>query len=69
MNKGLFLLAVAGTIVCLWAVSDRIPFRNEITVYKLFCTEGLKQGQCKSKEETANPTTYKIFLDQQTIVY
>lgn len=67
-SETLFSLLMV-VVVSLWAFSDNLPFRDEVTVYHLFCTEGLKQGQCKSKEETAAPTTYKIYLDQQTVVY
>ncbi len=50
-----------------WLVSDR--FWNEVTVYNMFCTNGRVQGECKSEEQTANPTTYMISADHQTVVY
>jgi hypothetical protein len=45
------------------------PLSNEVTVYKMFCTKGRVQGECHSEEQTANPTTYKVFVEQQTVVY
>jgi len=60
---------VIAAIAALWAFSDSLPFQNEVTVYKMFCTGGLKEGKCNSKEQTANPTTFKVLVDQQTVLY
>ena len=61
---------IAFVVVGLWLFSEELPFQNEITVYQMFCTgEGRKDGKCKSKEETANPITYRAFVDQQTVIY
>lgn len=65
-----FTAAIAiAVVVVLWLFSESLPFQNEVTVYKMFCTGGLKQGKCNSKEETANPTTFKALVDQQTVIY
>ncbi len=45
------------------------PLSNEVTVYKMFCTKGRVQGECASEEQTANPTHYKVFVEQQAVVY
>jgi hypothetical protein len=60
---------IIAAVCFLWAVSESFPFHSEITVYNLFCTDGLKQGKCDSKEETANLTTYKALVEQQTVIY
>lgn len=44
-------------------------FDSEVTVYNMFCTKGRVNGACASIEETANPTTYKVLVDQQSVVY
>ena len=54
-------------VIALFAINN--SFQNEVTVYNMFCTEGLKEGKCTSKEGTANPTTYKVIFEQQTIIY
>jgi len=61
----LVLLVIVG--IAGWPVVERM--RNEITVYPMFCTNGRVNGVCNSKEETANPTTYKVFPDLQSVVY
>jgi len=59
-----------------WLFSDSLPIGSEVTVYRLFCKgvtgdrqTGLPVGQCQAKEETANPTTFKVFVERQTVVY
>lgn len=42
---------------------------TEVTLYKMFCTKGRVDGVCKSEEQTANPTTYKVFVEQQVVIY
>ena len=54
--------------VILWAFSDSLPFQDEITVYKMFCTQGRKDGKCNSIEQIANPTTYKASVEQQLVI-
>ena len=61
----LILLLIVGIVG--WPVVERL--RNEITVYKMFCTNGRVNGVCNSEEQTANPTTYKVFPDLQSVVY
>lgn len=53
----------------LWAFSHLLPFQSDVTVYNMFCTGGLSNGKCSSKEETANPSTYRALADQQTVLY
>jgi hypothetical protein len=43
--------------------------RNEITIYPMFCATGRVNGVCRFEEQTANPTTYKVFPDQQSVIY
>lgn len=50
-----------------WPLFDRI--QNEITVYPMFCPTGRVNGVCGAEEQTANPTTYKVFPDQQSVIY
>jgi hypothetical protein len=42
---------------------------NEVTVYKVFCAKGYIEGECQSKEETSIPTIYKVFADQQMVIF
>lgn len=58
----LILVSIAG-----WYFGDR--FGNETTVYRAFCAGNRENLECKSGEETANPTTYKAIIEQQTVVY
>ncbi len=58
----LFILAVGGYVVHDWMFT-------EVTIYKMFCTKGRIDGVCKSEEQTANPTTYKVFVQQQMVIY
>ena len=60
------LIAVA---VCIWLFSDNLPFQKEIVVYPLFCPGGRHDAACPKLEETANRTTYKALVDQQTVIY
>jgi hypothetical protein len=69
LGSAISLCIIAIIVTCFWLFSEALPFRTETTVYRLFCTGALTQGKCNAKEETANPSTYKAFVDQQTIVY
>ena len=62
---GTLVLAVIVGIVG-WQVVERM--RNEITVYNMFCTKGRVNGECKSEEQTANPTSFKVYPEQQSVV-
>ena len=53
----------------LWLTTDWVSERNEITVHLLFCDGTRTATRCNGREETANPTTYKVFVDQQAVVY
>jgi hypothetical protein len=70
-KSGCLSLIVLGAvaIVALWANSDSFPFQSEVTLYQAFCSGGLKGGQCKTGEETANPTIFKVLVDQQIVLY
>ena len=61
----LVLLVIVGIVG--WPFVERM--RNEITVYPMFCTNGRVNGVCQSEEQTANPTTYKVFPDLQSVIY
>ena len=61
------LVLLVVVVIAGWPVVERL--RNEITVYHMFCTNGRVNGVCRSREETANPTTYKVFPDLQSVVY
>jgi hypothetical protein len=44
--------------------------RGEVTVYNMFCKTQRIQGQCKADEEqTANPQSFKVYPDQQSVIY
>ena len=58
-----------GLMFCAWNWSDRFPFRDEFTVYLGFCPKERVGGVCPVAEEAANPTTYKVLVDQQAVVY
>jgi hypothetical protein len=49
-----------------WPAVERM--RNEITVYNMSCTKGRVNGECKSEEQTANPTSFKVYPEQQSVV-
>jgi hypothetical protein len=49
-----------------WPVFETM--RGEITVYNLFCTKERVNGACKGEEQTANPTSFKVYADQQSVV-
>ena len=53
----------------IWLFADHLPWQNEVVVYKLFCVGGRHGDVCPTHEETANRTTYKALVDQQTVVY
>ncbi len=55
--------------VALWAFSDSLPFQDEITVYEMSCSEPIKDGICKAKEETLGRTTFKAFPNQQVVIH
>jgi hypothetical protein len=62
-----------GTIVLLviigffcWPLLGRM--QNEITVYNMFCTTDRVKGVCKGEEQTANPSSFKVYPDQQSVV-
>ncbi|MGY3441123.1 hypothetical protein [Bradyrhizobium sp. USDA 4473] len=42
--------------------------RNEVTVYTMFCTKDRVNGVCTGEEQTANPTTFKVYPEQQIVV-
>jgi len=70
MKSALTLAVLAALIaLLLWAFSESLPFRSEVTVYNMFCTGERKGGQCDAEEQTANTATYKAFAEQQTVVY
>jgi hypothetical protein len=66
---GVVFAAVVAAAAALWAFSDSLPFRREVTVYLAFCPGGRTSGQCKANEEYANPTTYAANADSQNVVY
>jgi len=63
-------LPVAAIIVSgiffIWPVFERM--QNEVTVYNMFCTKDRVNGVCTGEEQTANPTGYKVFPDQQSVI-
>lgn len=52
-----------------WVFSESLPFGSEVTIYQVFCKDIVRQGVCASKEEIARSVTYKVFPEQQTVVY
>ena len=67
--KALYLLiAIAAAIfavVNLWGWL----FGDEITVHLMFCNGQRTGNICHGTEETANPTTYKVSVDRQEVMY
>ena len=60
------ILAVGGFFA--WPLFERM--RGEITVYKMFCTTGRVNGQCKfADEQTSVQESFKVFPDQQSVIY
>lgn len=49
-----------------WPIFETM--RGEITVYNMFCTKERVNGVCKGQEQTANPTSFKVYPDQQSVV-
>jgi hypothetical protein len=66
MKSFLFLV-----VVCLlvWIKSESLPFNSEVKVYHGFCTGKYENSICDSKEEGANPITYKALIEQQRVIY
>ncbi|MHB8474259.1 MAG: hypothetical protein ACYDC8_15705 [Gammaproteobacteria bacterium] len=63
------VVVAAVLLVGPWVFSESFPFQSEITVYNMFCTKGLENGKCNSKEETAGRVTYKPIIEKQSVVY
>ena len=57
----LVIVGIAG-----WPLVERM--RNEVTVYNMFCTKDRVNGVCNGDEQTANPTSFKVYPDQQSVV-
>jgi hypothetical protein len=52
----------------IWPIFEQM--RGEVTVYNMFCKTQRIQGQCKADEEqTANPESFKVYPDQQSVIY
>jgi hypothetical protein len=52
----------------IWPIFEQM--RGEVTVYNMFCKTQRIQGQCKADEEqTANPQSFKVYPDQQSVIY
>ena len=65
-----FLLSIIFiTVTGLWAFSESLPFRQEVTIYTAFCNGELKDGKCKSTEHTLSNHTYKPMVDKQVVVH
>ena len=65
---------LSGTAVLLiglgvWLFSDNLPFISEVTVYQTYCTGRSVNGVCDQKVQPMNPITYKVFVEQQTVIY
>ena len=41
---------------------------EDVTVHVMWCAGDRFGGQCSKGEETANPTTYRAFVNQQTVI-
>lgn len=61
---GAILLALA--LFFAWPVLDSM--RGEVTVYSMFCTKERVNGICNGEEQTAIPTSFKVYPDQQSVV-
>lgn len=64
-----FITFASAPFMALWAFSDYLPFQDEVTVYKMYCSKPRKDGICKGKEETIGRTTFKVFPDQQVVIH
>jgi hypothetical protein len=41
---------------------------EDVTIHYAFCPAGRVSGACSTGGETANPTTYRAYIDQQTVI-
>jgi hypothetical protein len=62
--------SVAGVLVALfsfWFFSTWHSY-EEVTVHAMYCAGDHPGGRCSKGEEIANPTTYRAYPDQQTVI-
>jgi hypothetical protein len=61
-------IGLALVVVFIWPSFDQM--RGEVTVYSMFCKTQRVQDKCKADDEqTANPQSFKVYPDQQTVIY
>ena len=66
IERTLPIIAIGGLV---WLLADHLPWQREVVVYRMFCPGGRQGKVCPTREETASRTTYKAFVDAQTVVY
>jgi hypothetical protein len=64
----LFLVLIYAAIVILAAI-DWGFLRNEITQYTFACEHDVEYGKCNGVSFPLNPTTFKVMVDRQEVVY
>lgn len=66
-------IILSALLVCVlgaaWLFMERLPFSNEITAYPIICLGQIADGGCKGEVGAGERTTYKIFVEQQSVVF
>lgn len=62
------LASIVAVIVGIYAI-DWGWVRSEITVYSAQCAQKVLNNKCGHHQFTVRPTTYKVMVDQQAVVY
>ena len=69
MDDGVSIFVVAIIGLALWLNISSNFIKNEITIYKLECSEKLVDGICKTTSHTAFNYTYKALEDKQSVIF
>lgn len=52
-----------------WFLSDWVPFRSEVTVYRISCLEERQDGLCPVSSTLSYTLTFRADAAQQSVVY
>lgn len=68
-NIALGLLIASMPVFAIWILTESVPFSDEVKVYRMFCPGALNSAQCASAGVPVGSVTFKVVVDQQTVVY
>lgn len=63
------ILTTACLITFLATVESGCDRGEEVVVYPVLCMESIRNGQCESGWIFLNPTTYRVSVNQQRVIY